>query len=112
MFSLPQSLMVRPVVLWVPNTELEDKDRKWNEAPIIQRKTISDLIIFEHDTQKSMGLDGIHQRVLKECTELLTETTSITSQESWLTQKVTVDLEVSKCHVHLQEGQGGRYREL
>lgn len=36
-------------------------------------------------------LDGIHPRVLRECTQLLTETLSVISQQSWLTQEVTVD---------------------
>ena len=45
--------------------ELEDRDGEQNEAPIIQGKMVRDLL-YHLDTHKSMGLDGIHPRVLRE----------------------------------------------
>ena len=89
--SLPQSLIVRPVVLRVPSLlELEDRDREQNGAPIIQGEMVSDLL-HHLDTHKSMGLDGIHPRVLRELAEVLTKPLSIIYQQSWLTGEVPVD---------------------
>ena len=68
--------------------ELEDKDGEQNEAPIIQG--VSNLI-HHLDTYKSTGLYGIHPRVLRELTEVLTKSLSIIYQQSWLTGEVPVD---------------------
>ncbi|KAK4811177.1 hypothetical protein QYF61_019808 [Mycteria americana] len=70
--------------------ELEDRDREENEAPIIQGEMASDLL-HHLDTHKSMGLDGIHPRVLRELAEVLTKPLSIIYQHSWLTWEVPVD---------------------
>lgn len=43
------------------------------------------------ETHKSMGPDGSHPKVLREPVNVLTETFSIISQESWLTWKVPGD---------------------
>ncbi|KAK4827288.1 hypothetical protein QYF61_016434 [Mycteria americana] len=51
---------------------------------------VSDLL-HHLDTHKSMGLDGIHPRVLRELAEVLTEPLSILYQQSWLTREVPVD---------------------
>ncbi|KAK4822047.1 hypothetical protein QYF61_008856 [Mycteria americana] len=64
--------------------ELEDKDGEQNEAPIIQGEMVSDLL-HHSDTQKSIGPDGIHPRVLRELAEMLTKALSIIYQQSWLT---------------------------
>lgn len=40
---------------------------------------------------KSMGLDGIRPRILRELVEVLTEPLAIIYQQSWLTQLVPVD---------------------
>ncbi|PKU32032.1 rna-directed dna polymerase from mobile element jockey-like [Limosa lapponica baueri] len=70
--------------------ELEDRDGKQNETPIIQGEMVSDLL--QHlDTHKSMGPDGIHPRVLRELAEVLTEPLSIIYQQSWLTGGVPID---------------------
>jgi len=68
--SLPQPLIVRPIVLRVlrPLNRAEEK----NEAPIIQGEMVSDLLHLL-DTHRSMGLDGIHPRVLRELAEVLTK---------------------------------------
>ena len=70
--------------------ELEDREGEQNEAPIIQGEMVSDLL-HQLDTHKSMGLDGIHPRVLRELAEMLTEPLSIIYQQSWLTREVPVD---------------------
>ncbi|GAB0186408.1 receptor-type tyrosine-protein phosphatase zeta [Grus japonensis] len=70
--------------------ELEDRDGEQNEALIIQGEMVSDLL-HHLDTHKSMGLDGIQPRVLRELVEVLTKPLSIIYQQSWLTGEVLVD---------------------
>ncbi|GAB0190266.1 mitochondrial enolase superfamily member 1 [Grus japonensis] len=48
-------------------------------------------LLHRLDTHRSMGLDGIHPRVLKELAEVLTKPLSIIYQQSWLTGEVPVD---------------------
>lgn len=43
------------------------------------------------DTHKSMGLDRIHSRTLRELMEVLTEPLSIIYQQSWLSQLAPAD---------------------
>ncbi|KAK4816387.1 hypothetical protein QYF61_016704 [Mycteria americana] len=64
--------------------ELEDRDGDQNGAPIIQGEMVSDLL-HHLDIHKSMGLDEIHPRVLKELADVLTKPLSIIYQQSWLT---------------------------
>lgn len=47
--------------------------------------------IHHIDTQKSLGLDGIHPSVLRELVEVLTEPLYTKYQQSWLTGEVPVD---------------------
>ncbi|KAK4832989.1 hypothetical protein QYF61_027013 [Mycteria americana] len=70
--------------------ELEDRDGEHNEAPIIPGEMVSDLLPHL-DTHKSMGLDGIRPRVLRELAEMLNKLLSIIYQQSWLTEEVPVD---------------------
>ncbi|PKU39609.1 neurexin-3 [Limosa lapponica baueri] len=51
---------------------------------------VSDLLCL-FDTYKSMGLDGIHLRVLRELVEVLTKPLSTIYQQLWLTREVPVD---------------------
>ncbi|KFV46850.1 hypothetical protein N341_03936, partial [Tyto alba] len=53
--------------------------------PIIQEEMVGDHHL---DIYKSMGLDGIDPRVLRELVEVLTKALSITYQQSWLTGEV------------------------
>ncbi|GAB0199653.1 lysine-specific histone demethylase 1A [Grus japonensis] len=112
--AVPQSLAVRPVVLWVPSP-LRWKTGNWeqNEAPIIQGEMISDLL-HHLDTHKSMGLDGI-PRVLKELAEVLSKPLSIIYQQSWLTREVPVDwrlANVMPIHKKGQKEDLGNYRPV
>ncbi|KAK4818427.1 hypothetical protein QYF61_012961 [Mycteria americana] len=50
---------------------------------------VSDLL-HHLDTHKSMGLDGIHPRVLRELAEVLTRPLAIIFQQSWLPGEVPV----------------------
>ncbi|KFQ03299.1 hypothetical protein N329_03616, partial [Haliaeetus albicilla] len=58
--------------------------------PIIQGEMVSDLL-QRLDVHKSMGLGGIHPRVLRELMEMLTKTLSIICQQSWLTGEIPAD---------------------
>ena len=58
--------------------ELEDRDREQNEASIIHRKMVSDLL-HHLDMHMSMGLDGIHARALRELARVLTKPISLIS---------------------------------
>jgi len=49
------------------------------------------ILLHHLDRQNSMGLDGIHPRVLRELAAVLTKTLSIIYQLSWLTREVLVD---------------------
>ncbi|GAB0179510.1 mitochondrial enolase superfamily member 1 [Grus japonensis] len=51
---------------------------------------VSDLL-HHLDTHKSMGLDGIHSKILRELAKVLTKPLSIIYQQSWLTGEVPVD---------------------
>lgn len=54
-----------------------------NEAPVIQREMISNLL-YHLEIHKSMGWDGVHPKVLRELAEVFTETLGIIYQQSWL----------------------------
>ncbi|KAK4810256.1 hypothetical protein QYF61_013071 [Mycteria americana] len=70
--------------------ELEGRDGEQNKPPIIQEEAVNNLL--RHlDTHKSMGLDGIHPRVLRELAEELAKPLSIIYQHSWLTGEVPDD---------------------
>ncbi|GAB0182875.1 hypothetical protein GRJ2_000752800 [Grus japonensis] len=51
---------------------------------------VSDLL-HHLDTHKSVGLDGIQPKILREVVEVLTRPLSITYQQSWLTGEVLID---------------------
>lgn len=73
MASLHQSSTARvSCSLGTQLPELEDRERDGNEVPTFQGQMVSDLI-HHLDTQKSMGLDGIHPGVLRELTEVLSK---------------------------------------
>ncbi|KAK4823249.1 hypothetical protein QYF61_000216 [Mycteria americana] len=91
--------------------ELEDRDGEQNKPPIIQEEALKDLI-HHLDTHKSMGLDGIHPRVLRELVGELIKSLSIIYRQFWLTGEVPDDGKLCQCDAHLQEGPEGGSREL
>ena len=64
--------------------ELEGRDREQNKPPIIQEEAVYDMLLHL-DTHRSMGLDGIHPRVLRELAEELAKILSIIYQQPRLT---------------------------
>ncbi|KAK4830697.1 hypothetical protein QYF61_012866 [Mycteria americana] len=70
--------------------ELENRDREQNKAPIIEEEKVNNLL-HHLDTQKPVGLDGIHLRVLRELVEELAKPLSFIYQQSWLTGVVPDD---------------------
>ncbi|PKU46685.1 rna-directed dna polymerase from mobile element jockey-like [Limosa lapponica baueri] len=74
--------------------ELEDKDGEQNNPPIIQKEVVNDLLLHI-DLHKSMELDGIHPRVLRELAGELTKPLSIIYQQSWSTGDVPDDWRVA-----------------
>lgn len=109
---LPQSLLVRLFVLRVPSpSELEDGDRVWDEAPVIKWETVSDLL-HPLNVHKSMGLEGIHTRVLKERVEVLNKPLWWEDFSNDLKCRAQVSLSALKFQVvaHNKEREG--YREL
>ncbi|KFW96374.1 hypothetical protein N336_06844, partial [Phalacrocorax carbo] len=82
--------------------------------PVIQGEVVSNLL--QHlGTHKSMGLDGIHPRVLKELVEVLTKPLSIIYQQSWLTREVPVDWKLANVTPINKKGQKedpGNYRPV
>ncbi|KAK4832775.1 hypothetical protein QYF61_025622 [Mycteria americana] len=75
---------------------------------------VSDLL-HHLDTHKSMGLDGIHPRVLRELVEVLTNPLSILYQQPWLTGEVPVDWRLANVTPIYKKGRKedpGNYRPV
>jgi len=91
---------------------LEDRDGEQNKPPIIQEEAVNDLLCYP-DTYKSMGLDGIHLRVLREMVEELAKPLSIIYQQFWLTGEVPDDwriADVTPIYKKCQKEDAGNYR--
>jgi len=73
---------------------LEDRGGERNRPPIIQEEAVNDLLCHL-DPHKSMGLDGIHPRVLRELVEELAKPLSIICQHTWLTGEVPGDWRIA-----------------
>ncbi|GAB0188088.1 mitochondrial enolase superfamily member 1 [Grus japonensis] len=74
----------------------------------------SDLL-HHLDTDKSMVLDGIHPRVLRELGKVLTKPLSIIYQQSWLNGEVPVDWRLANVTPTYKKGQKedpGNYRPV
>ncbi|KAK4828070.1 hypothetical protein QYF61_023130 [Mycteria americana] len=106
---------IRPVIPRVVQPpEVEDRDREQNKPPIIKEEAINDLI-HHLDTHKSIGLDGIHPRVLRELAEEIAKTLSIIYQQSWLTGEVPDDRRLANMTPIYKKGQKedpGNYRPI
>jgi len=70
--------------------DLEVSDGEQNEHPMIQVETVRGLL-FHLDCHKSMELDGIHVRVLKELVDMKAKLLTIICQHSWATREVPED---------------------
>ncbi|GAB0203339.1 mitochondrial enolase superfamily member 1 [Grus japonensis] len=81
---------------------------------MIQEEAVNDLL--RHlDTHKSMGLDGIHPRVLRELVEELAKPLSIIYQQSWLTGEVPDDWRLANVMPIYKKGwkeDPGNYRPV
>lgn len=53
--------------------EMEVVDGHMSETPMVQDEMVSDLL-FQLDTHRAMGPDGIHTRVMRELAKVLTGT--------------------------------------
>ncbi|KAK4823321.1 hypothetical protein QYF61_000923 [Mycteria americana] len=94
--------------------ELEDRDGEQNKPPIIQEEAVSDLL-HHLDTHKSMELDGIQPRVLRELVEELAKPLSIIYQQSWLTGEVPDDWRLANVTHIYKKGKKedpGNYRPV
>jgi len=97
--------------------ELEDRDGEQNEAPMIQEEMDSDLL-HRLDIYKSMGLDGIHSRILRELMGVLDKPLSIIYSQTWLTEKILVDWWLANTMLIYKTGLGiwrenlGSYRSV
>jgi len=60
----------------------------------MQEEAVNDLLCHL-DTHKSMRLDGIHPRVLRELAEELAKALSIIYQQSWLIGEVPHDWRIT-----------------
>ncbi|KFV60665.1 hypothetical protein N341_04587, partial [Tyto alba] len=82
--------------------------------PIIQSEMVSNLL-YHLDTHRSMGLDGIHPRVLRELAEVLTKPLSIIYQHSCLAREVLGDWKLTNVTSIYKKGQKedpGNYRSV
>lgn len=82
-----------------------------SEAPITQKKMVSDLLC-QLDTDKSMGPDGIHLRVMRELAKVLAKTLSITYQQSCLTAEILADWRLANVMPIYKKGWKNGPREL
>ncbi|GAB0204130.1 mitochondrial enolase superfamily member 1 [Grus japonensis] len=75
---------------------------------------VSDLL-HHLDTHRSMGLGGIHPKVLRKLAKLLTKPLHIIYQQSWLTREVPVDWRLANVTPTYKKGQKedlGNYRPV
>jgi len=93
---------------------LEDRDGEQNKPPIIQEEAVNELLCHL-STYKSMGLDGIHLRVLRELAEELAKPLSAIYQQSWLTGEVPDDWRTANVTPIYEKGRKedpGNYRPV
>ncbi|PKU48424.1 rna-directed dna polymerase from mobile element jockey-like [Limosa lapponica baueri] len=94
--------------------ELAVRGGERNEAPVIQREVVRDLL-QNLDTNTSMGPDGIHPRVLRELAEVVVEPLSIIYQQSWQTGEVPANwrlANVMPIHKKGWKNDPGNYRPV
>jgi len=83
-----------------------------NKPPIIHEEAVNNLLCYR-ETYKSVGLEGIHPRLLRELAEELAKPLSIIYQQSWLSGKVSDGWTIAKLTPIYNQGQKvdpGKYR--
>ena len=89
--SLHLSLKVRLVILrFLHSLTWQSWLGSRLNPPTVQKETVRDLLL-QLDCHKSIGLDEIHLRVLRELAEVIAEPLSIIYQRSLLTGEVPED---------------------
>lgn len=83
--------------LGTQSLELENRHGEQNAAPITHGKIVIDLL-YPLVTHKSKGLGGIHPRVLKKLSEVLTKPLSIIVLVNWGGHS---GLQFGQCDAHL-----------
>jgi len=73
---------------------MEDRVGERNKPPIIQEEVVNNVLCYLA-THRSMGLYGVHPRVLRELVEELAKPLSILCQQSWLTGEVPDDCRIA-----------------
>ena len=93
---------------------LVDRDGEQNKPCMIHDEIVLDLL-RKLDAHKSMGLDGVHPRVLRDLADMVAKTLSIILQQSWLTRNVMVDWRLASMMPMSKKGQKddpGSYRPI
>lgn len=72
------------------SSELVDMDGEQSEALITGEEMVSHLLNYLNIC-RSLGVDGIHPKVLRELSKVLTKTLSIIYEQSWLSGEVPVN---------------------
>ncbi|KFQ75093.1 hypothetical protein N337_12591, partial [Phoenicopterus ruber ruber] len=65
-----------------------------NDFPFVDTEIVRDQL-YQLNVHKSMGLDGIHPRVLKELADVIAGHFSIICQRSWETGEVPTDCKLA-----------------
>jgi len=93
---------------------LEDREEGQNKPPIIHEEAVNDLLCHL-DTDMSVGLYGIHPRVLRELAEELAKPLSIIYQQSCLTGEVPDEWRIALVTPIYKKGRNedlGNYRPV
>jgi len=91
--------------------EVREEAYREDDFPLAEEDCMRDRL-SNLDALKSMGLDGMHTRVLRELADVIAEPLSIIFERSWRTGEVPEGLEKGPCHSNLQKGHEGGSREL
>eukprot|EP00076_Gallus_gallus_P037701 XP_025003239.1 uncharacterized protein LOC112531714 [Gallus gallus] len=93
---------------------LVDRDGEQNKPCMIHDEIVLDLL-GKLDAHKSMGLDGLHTRVLRELADVVAKPLSIILWQSWLTGDVLVDWRLANVMPIFKKGRKddpGSYRPI
>ncbi|PKU44434.1 rna-directed dna polymerase from mobile element hypothetical protein [Limosa lapponica baueri] len=98
---LPQVL--RPCPAWSP--ELEDYKCRNCDFPFVDTEIIRDRL-YQLNVHKSMGLDGVHLRVLKELADVMAGPLSIIYQRYWESGEIPADWKLANAVPIYKKGRG------